>query len=206
MVEVSHTKDEVWFEFSRGRFELTKSIIGCLVLLSVLLTQPMANGARPQDSIESYTKVGQQVPSFKITDLAGNEINMDTLRGKVVFVNFWATWCAPCLTELPRVEKEIWRKLKSDDFVMIAIAREQTNDEITEFKNARRLTLPMASDPQREIFSLFANGGIPRNYVVSGDGHIVYQSDGYVPSEFGKMKKVIDDELRKLREAKAAAG
>jgi len=122
-----------------------------------------------------------------------------------VFLNFWATWCAPCLAELPRLEKEIWRKFNSEDFVMIAIAREQTNDEIAEFKNQRRLTFPMASDPKREIFSLFANGGIPRSYVVSGDGQILYQSDGYVPSEFKKMKTVMEKELKKLREAKAAA-
>jgi len=193
----------VWFDSSNGRLELTKLFIGCLVLLTVLLPQLGASSAQPQDSIESYTKVGQQIPSFRIMDLAGNEINTDALRGKVVFVNFWATWCAPCLAELPRLEKEIWRKFKSEDFVMIAIAREQSKDEIAEFKIARQLTFPMASDPQREIFSLFANGGIPRSYVVSGDGQILYQSDGYVPSEFGKLKSVIEKELRKLREAKA---
>lgn len=118
-------------------------------------------------------------------------------------VTFWATWCSPCLTELPRLEKDIWQIFKSDDFVMIAIAREQSDEEISAFKLEHRLTFPMASDPDRAIFNLFGNGGIPRNYVVGTDGRILYQSDGYVPSEFRKMKTVIERELKKVKDGRS---
>lgn len=143
------------------------------------------------------------MPAFTVTDLDGTEINIASLRGKVVLINFWATWCSPCLAELPRLEKQIWQKFKSDDFVMLAIAREQSDEEVAAFKKERGLTFPMASDPTRAIFKLFGNGGIPRSYVVGRDGNILYQSDGYVPSEFGKMTKLIERELKKPKEVKA---
>jgi peroxiredoxin len=191
------------FDVVARRFKLTKVVLGCVVLLFFCLALVPARALPSQEEIESYTKVGQQMPSFTVTELGGAEINMDSLKGKVVLVNFWATWCAPCLVELPRLEKQIWQKFKSDDFVMRAIAREQSDTEIAAFKKERRLTFPMASDPDREIFKLFGNGGIPRNYVVGTDGKILFQSDGYAASEFGKMTALIDKELKKAKEVRA---
>lgn len=182
---------------------MSKLILASLLLLGLFLVLTPARSLPSQEEVESYTKVGQQMPSFTVTELGGTEISIDALKGKVVLVNFWATWCAPCLAELPRLEKQIWQKFKSDDFVMIAIAREQSDEEVAAFKKERRLTFPMASDPDREIFKLFGNGGIPRSYVVGTDGKILYQSDGYVPSEFGKMKTLIEKELKKVKKARA---
>lgn len=179
---------------------MRKFVVTSLMMSCLLATLTVASNVTPQEDVESYTKIGQQMPSFTVTDLDGTRINIASLKGKVVLVNFWATWCTPCLAELPRLEKQIWKKFKSDDFVMLAIAREQSDDEVAAFKKERRLTFPMASDPTREIFKLFGNGGIPRSYVVGRDGNILYQSDGYVPSEFGKMAKLIERELKKAKE------
>ena len=82
---------------------------------------------------------------------------------------------------------------------MVAIAREQSEKEISDFRKQNRYSFPMASDPQREIFKLFANGGIPRSYVVGRDGTILYQSVGYAPQEFDKMKKILGQELEKKK-------
>ncbi len=157
----------------------------------------------PQDEIVSYTKVGQQMPSFSVTTLDGTQLKIADLKGKVVIVNFWATWCPPCLVEMPRLEKEVWRKYKtSTDFVMIAIAREQSEQEIAGFKKENSFSFPMAADPKREAYRLFGSGGIPRSYVVGTDGQILYQSVGYNPAEFDQMKKVVEKELAKVEKAK----
>jgi peroxiredoxin len=176
----------------------------CLLLLLAFPALVASQNFAPQDDMESYTRVGDKMPAFTITDLSGREINTASIKGKVVLVNFWATWCPPCLVEMPRLEKEVWRKYKDADFVMVAIAREQSEQEIAEFQKENGLTFPFAADPQREVYKLFGNGGIPRSYVVGADGKILYQSVGYHPTEFDLMKKAIEKELAKIQKTKAA--
>jgi peroxiredoxin len=147
----------------------------------------------------SYTKVGDPVPSFSVTTLDGREVNIGALRGKIVLLNFWATWCEPCQTEMPRLEKDVWEKYKGGNFELIAIAREQTAREITEYKEKHKYSFPLGPDPKRAIYSKFAEAGIPRNYVIDPEGVIVYQSFGYTPDDFDKMIKILEKELGKLK-------
>jgi peroxiredoxin len=158
-----------------------------------------------QDDMKSLTNVGQRMPSFTVTTLDGAKVSISDLKGKVVLVNFWATWCPPCLVEMPRLEKEVWQKYKSSEFVMVAIAREQTENEITAFRQEYKYSFPMAADTEREVYKLFGNGGIPRSYVVGADGKIVFQSVGYNAREFDNMKKAIQKELAKAQKAKAGS-
>jgi thiol-disulfide isomerase/thioredoxin len=165
-------------------------------LLMLLCLTPAA----AQGDVESYTRAGQQMPAFSFTTLDGRRSSVGELKGKVVFVNFWATWCPPCLAEMPRMEREVWQKFKSSpDFFMVAIAREQTAGEIAPFLKQNRLTFPAAPDPEREVYRLFGNGGIPRSYVVGRDGRILFQSVGYVEGDFAKMKSVIAKALAKVK-------
>jgi thiol-disulfide isomerase/thioredoxin len=169
-------------------------LTSCLLLVLLCLTSADAQ------EIESFTRVGQQMPAFSFTTLDGKRSSVEELKGKVVFVNFWATWCPPCLAEMPRMEREIWQKYKSSpDFFMVAIAREQTADEIAPYLKRNRLTFPAAPDPEREVYKLFGNGGIPRSYVIGRDGRILFQSVGYDGGDFAKMKSVLAKELSKTR-------
>jgi peroxiredoxin len=144
----------------------------------------------------SYTKVGDPIPSFSLVTIEGAAFNIEAMKGKVVLVNFWATWCAPCLTEMPRLEKEVWQKYKGNDFEMIAIAREQGIQEIKSFQEKYKYTFPMGPDPQKAIYSKFSNAGIPRNYLVNREGQIVYQSTGFNPKDFNKLIAILEKELK----------
>src|SRR5215475_11182716 len=92
----------------------------CLNSATVQAQQPPQEDSR----LATFTQVGQPMPSFNVTTLDGTAVNIKDLRGKILLISFWATWCGPCQYEMPRLEKEIWQKFKSDDFVMVAIARE----------------------------------------------------------------------------------
>ena len=82
---------------------------------------------------------------------------------------------------------------------MVGIAREQSQDEIVKFAATEHLTYPLAADPHRDVYKNFANAGIPRSYVVGANGTILFQSSGYVPEEFDRMRQIIAQELAKLQ-------
>src|SRR5260221_752284 len=87
-----------------------------------------------EPEVQTYTRIGQKMPQFSVTDSDGKSFSIAEQKGKVILINFWATWCPPCQFEMPRMEREIWKKHKSDDFAMLAIAREETNAKITPFR------------------------------------------------------------------------
>ncbi len=146
----------------------------------------------------ALTKVGQRVPAFTVTTLDGKTVSMADLKGKVVLINFFATWCGPCMNEMPKVESELWQKLKGDKFVILAIGREHTKDELLKFNKEKGFTFLIAPDPKREVYKLFATQYIPRNYVIDTNGKIGFQSMGYTPEEFGKMTEFIKSLLKPI--------
>jgi len=154
--------------------------------------------AAQQTEFEStLTKVGQQVPEIGWMTLDGQKFDAKSLHGKVVLVNFFATWCGPCMQEMPHLQKDVFQKFKDKNFVMVAIGREHNDAELKEFRKKREFTIPIAADPERKIYSRFATQYIPRNYVIAADGKIAFQSVGYNEGEFKKMLDVIDKELKK---------
>jgi len=166
-----------------------------LALLCLLLLGGAAN-ARSDGDTAAHTKVGDRMPAITVQEVSGSTFSLAREQGKVVVVNFWATWCPPCRAEMPLLEKEIWEKYKSrPDFAMIAIAREQSQQTIADFQKHHPFTYPLAYDPHRAVYARFADSGIPRTYVVDRHGKIVFQSLGYEPGDVGALDKAIEKAL-----------
>ncbi|MCL7989451.1 TlpA family protein disulfide reductase [Sphingobacterium sp. lm-10] len=139
-----------------------------------------------------HTEVGKQVPYFEIDTKDGTKKSTATLAGKVVLINFFATWCPPCRQELPEVQKRIWDKHKDrEDFEIVVLAREEGWDKLNPFLAQFGYTFPFYPDLNRKIYSLFATDTIPRNVIIDRTGKIIYQSIGYEPEEFEQMVDLI---------------
>ncbi len=161
--------------------------------------QKKADEEGKQDVINStLIEVGQQVPEFSYITLNSDTLNINDLKGKVVFMNFFATSCPICIKELPFIESDIWATHKdNENFELIVFGREHIAEEMITFKEKSNFTFNIVPDPGRKIYSLFAEKYIPRNVVLDREGKIIYQATGFDDEEFAKLKETIANELKK---------
>lgn len=166
--------------------------------LLIIALSFLAIGAKAQaPDTATINKVGDMAPTFAFNTAKDKTANIKDYRGKIVLLNFWATWCPPCRAELPRVQKEIWEKYKDNPkFAMFAFAREEGWEKVLPFKEQNKYTFAMLPDEKRGIYKLYATSLIPRNVILDADGRIVYQSTGYSPAEFDKLLKLLEDKLK----------
>ena len=113
-------------------------------------------------------------PEFALRDLAGKEWKFSDLRGKVVVVNFWATWCPPCRKEMPDLET-LYQRFQAKGFVVLAISDEEAA-KVEPFIKERGVTFPVLLDPGRKVNKEFIVEGIPHSFVYDREGKLVTQS------------------------------
>ena len=147
----------------------------------------------------TLVKVGDLAPAFSVTTTENEEIATEKLRGKIIVVNFFATWCGPCVTELPHLDKEVWQRFKDRGVKVVALGREHSGEEVGKFRAEKKLTLPMAGDPGRKIYAKYATQYIPRNFVIGPDGKVAFQSVGFSQEDFQKMIAAIEAELGRVK-------
>lgn len=167
---------------------------------------PVADAASDEAAIEAQAdstgylvRVGQMAPDFNITLTDGKQINLAALRGKVVMLQFTASWCGVCRKEMPFIEKDIWLKNKNNpDFMLIGIDRDEPLDKVLAFMKSTGVTYPMGLDPKADIFAKYAlrKSGITRNVLIGRDGKIIMLTRLYNEEEFSSLVKKIDEELK----------
>jgi len=153
---------------------------------------------REEFAASTRISVGDKAPNFTCTTLNGETISLSQLQGKVVLVNFFATSCGSCVREMPYLQSEVFETFRDDDFFMIAIAREQQVNDVTEFKNTKGkgLTFPMAVDTDSSIYNLFATKFIPRIFVIDKEGIVKWESGGLSKPQFEDLVNLIRKELQ----------
>jgi len=146
----------------------------------------------------TFAKLSEPVPEFEFEKSPGKTMNISELKGKTVLITFFATWCGPCRKELPSIQSDIYNKFrKNPNFEILIFGREHSWDEVTKFKEANKFSMPFYPDPDRKIYSKFAGQYIPRNFLVSPEGKIIFSSIGFDEKDFKTLKEMIDNQFNR---------
>jgi peroxiredoxin len=142
---------------------------------------------------------GDTAPDFNISEAGGNTYRLTDMRGKVVMLQFTASWCSVCRKEMPFIESEIWLPGKDKGLVVIGIDRDEPEKAVLKFKDAMKVSYPLALDPGADIFGLYAlkESGVTRNIIIDRKGKIIFLTRLFEREEFDSMKEVIFSELAK---------
>ena len=151
------------------------------------------------DSTGYIVRVGEMAPDFTITLTDGKQVSLSSLRGKVVMLQFTASWCGVCRKEMPFIEKDIWLKHKNNaDFALIGIDRDEPLDKVLAFAKSTGVTYPLGLDPGADIFAKYAlrESGITRNVLIDKEGKIVKLTRLYNEEEFASLVQAINEMLK----------
>lgn len=150
-----------------------------------------------QQGDKERIKVGDTLPQFELRSSVYGDVNSAQLKGKVILVCLFATWCPPCQQELADVQGKLYPQYKDNaDFRLLVIGREHTDEQLSAYNEKKKFAFPLYPDPKRRVFNLFADTSIPRAYLFGKDGKLIKASLGYTKAEFNEMMKEIEKALK----------
>lgn len=156
--------------------------------------------AHAQDDDRGYiVQVGDKAPDIIIQYIDGTQKKLSDFKGKIVMLQFTASWCGVCRKEMPFIEKDIWQKHKNNPkFALIGIDLMETPEKTQQFAKDINITYPLTLDPEGKAFYSYAakGAGVTRNIIIDKKGKIVFMTRLYDPEEFKKMCEVIDQLLK----------
>jgi thiol-disulfide isomerase/thioredoxin len=139
-----------------------------------LLVAPIAHAV---ESLQPWT--GGAAPSLRLKDLAGKDVALDAFRGRTVIVNFWATWCAPCVAEMPSLQR-LRDRMAPGGLEVIAVNLQENAARIQPFVERLSITLPVVRDHDGSVRTAWNVGVFPTSFVVGPEGRIVLWVKGEI--------------------------
>lgn len=157
------------------------ALVVAIIFWPVEATATDSSVPTAQQDIESTTLIhaGDVAPDFTVEMLDGSRVTLSALRGKVVLVNFWATWCPPCRQEMSHLQKDVIDRFAGKDLVVLPISRGEERKTVETFIQKMGYTFPIGLDGDQSIYKKYASNYIPRSVVVGKDGKVVYVAVGY---------------------------
>ena len=154
---------------------------------------------QPGADKRGYTvSVGEIAPDLLLEYTNGLKVRLSELRGRIVVLQFTASWCSVCIQEMPHLEKDVWQRFKDNGLVLIGIDRDEPLEVVKEFQKKVGTTYPLALDPGAKHFSKFAhkNSGVTRNIVIDKDGNIAFLTRLFDRQEYQAMIDKIESLIK----------
>ncbi len=158
-------------------------IAACLALVAWQLG---CSAPAPTGELE----VGQPAPAFKLADLNGNEVSLDQFKGKVVLLDFWATWCGPCRMSMPLLEK--LQSQYTSDLALLAINLEEPRDLVAGYVKRQNLHSRVLLDEEGEVGRKYRSGSIPMQVLIDKDGVVRHVQIGFSPRMGDQLRGQIE--------------
>ncbi len=143
---------------------------------------------------EFKVKIGDTIPDFTLNLANGKKVFSRDWRGKVVMLQFTASWCGVCRKQLPFIKRDIWEKYRRNaNFLLFGVDRDEPLERVKKYQKEMSIAYPLAVDQDAAVFGLFADkkAGVTRNIVIDRKGKIVFMTRLFRESEFNEMVKVI---------------
>lgn len=187
---------------SKGKsfIRLKDGLLGLLIIVALTLLilrvqrpspenpQPEANLFKPQE--------GYLAPRFSLRNLKGNLEGLDDHSGKVIFVNFWATWCVPCVKEMPSFES-LYRRYRSQGLTLLAVSLDKgDSSKVQDFADKHKLSFPILLDTEGVAEKLYPSFSIPFTYVIDKQGRVVARVDGAKDWESSETFEAVEHLLK----------
>lgn len=178
----------------------TKLIVTILVGITLAcscISNNKKNDKPATDDDRGYiVKVGQKAPNFTTLLTDSTTFTLSDYKGKVVMLQFTASWCGVCRKEMPHIEKDIWQPLKDKGLVLVGVDRGEPMGKIIDFAKKMEVTYPLALDEDSKIFELYArkDAGVTRNVIINKEGEIVFLTRLFDEEEF----KAMIEEIKRL--------
>lgn len=119
----------------------------------------------------------EEAEDFTLKTLKGGTVNLKDYRGRLIFLNFWATWCGPCRAEMPSMQR-LWEEFKEEDFVILAINIQEESKLVSSFMNERGLSFPVLLDEKGKVARSYGIRGIPTTFFLNPEGEIIGKAVG----------------------------
>ena len=116
-------------------------------------------------------------PPFTLQSLDGKKVKLSDVRGQIVFLNFWASWCAPCRAEMPGMDK-LYRDLKSKGFVILGVNIKESRKKAKKFAQDLKITFPLLLDSDGQVGLLYGAWGLPATYIIGRKGEVIARAFG----------------------------
>ena len=143
---------------------------------------------------ELKLNINDPAKEFTVQMINGKKINLSDLKGKVVLLNYWATWCAPCLMEFAEFPEKILEPFKNDNFILIAISIGESKGKVKQKMDKMKkygVDFNVGIDPTKKIWDKYATGAIPKSFLINQNGIIKYISIGNSEGNVDKLAKEI---------------